>query len=100
MLDHLSADIAREELQTAYGDIGRVVPALLQRAQDVPDLYVDSVSQVVEQKQRAGRRLARWVVPDTSLRVSFQAFSLRAAGWPVLARVIKRQFGLGRGIKL
>lgn len=29
MLDHLSADIAREELQTAYGDLGWVVPALL-----------------------------------------------------------------------
>jgi 2-polyprenyl-6-methoxyphenol hydroxylase-like FAD-dependent oxidoreductase len=162
VLEHISPDVAREELQTAYGDLGWVVPELLQRAQDVPDLYFDSVSQVVmpswsagrltlvgdacgcvslvagqgasmamagayilarelasgddvaaalaryerlvrlvvEQKQRAGKRFARWVVPDTSLRVSFQAFSLRAAGWPVLAPVIKRQFGLGRGIKL
>jgi 2-polyprenyl-6-methoxyphenol hydroxylase-like FAD-dependent oxidoreductase len=62
--------------------------------------YERDIKPEVERKQRAGRRFARWFVPDSPWRVAFQAISLRAANIRVLAPLIRRQFGLGSGVKL
>jgi 2-polyprenyl-6-methoxyphenol hydroxylase-like FAD-dependent oxidoreductase len=62
--------------------------------------YERRVRPVIERKQQAGRRFARWFVPDTPLRIAAQALSLRAASWRMLAPVIKRLFGWGRGLEL
>ena len=72
---------------------GDDVPAALAR-------YEASMRPVVERKQLAGRRFARWFVPDTPLRVAVQALGLRASVSPLLAPIASQRFGLGRGIKL
>ena len=46
----------------------------------------------IEQKQRAGRRLARWFVPESGWRRMVRDTVLRASSWPLASSILKRQF--------
>jgi 2-polyprenyl-6-methoxyphenol hydroxylase-like FAD-dependent oxidoreductase len=45
----------------------------------------------IERKQRAGRRIARWFVPDSELRLVVRDMALRASVWPLACEIVKRQ---------
>jgi hypothetical protein len=52
----------------------------------------------IERKQRAGRRLARWLVPDTRLRQVVNDVLTRMIAWPIVWRLSRRALapeGLG-----
>jgi 2-polyprenyl-6-methoxyphenol hydroxylase-like FAD-dependent oxidoreductase len=150
-------------LRAVYGDLGWVVPGLLERCPRAADAYADAVAQVVlprwsrgrvvlvgdacqcvsllagqgaslamagafvlaeelaaapgdvagalaryerrvrpsaEEKQAAGRRFARWFVPDDRLHLAVRDLVTRLAGWPVVSRLLERRFALGGTIKL
>jgi 2-polyprenyl-6-methoxyphenol hydroxylase-like FAD-dependent oxidoreductase len=150
-------------LRAVYGDLGWVVPGLLERCPGAADVYADAVAQVVlprwsrgrvvlvgdacqcvsllagqgaslamagafvlaeglaaapgdvagalaryerrvrpsaEEKQAAGRRFARWFVPDDRLHLALRDLVTRLAGWPVVSRLLERRFALGGTIKL
>jgi 2-polyprenyl-6-methoxyphenol hydroxylase-like FAD-dependent oxidoreductase len=82
-------DFSREaigrELRAAYGDLGWIVPELLKRAEEVPDLYFDRTEQIELPTWSAGRVT---LVGDAAGCVSFlggQGASLAMAGAYVLA---------------
>ncbi len=45
----------------------------------------------IEQKQRAGRRIARWFVPESGWRLIVRDTVLRASSWPLASSILKRQ---------
>ncbi len=161
-LTRTSFEAAREELRSTYGDMGWVVPALLEQC-DRPTMYFDDVSQVVvprwsvgrtvllgdacqcvsllagqgasmavagafvladelasagrdvpaalsryeerlrpaiETRQAAGRRIARWFVPDTEFRIAVRNFVMRVAGSPAAGRLLKRFFAASGDVRL
>lgn len=80
---------AREELQRTYGDLGWVVPRLLEETSRVSDIYFDAVAQVVMPAWSAGRVV---LVGDAAYAVSLvagQGASLALAGAFLLAQAIE-----------
>lgn len=53
--------------------------------------YQARVQPLAAQRQDAGRRLAGWFLPDTSLRLKFRDMALRASLLPVFAPFVRRQ---------
>jgi 2-polyprenyl-6-methoxyphenol hydroxylase-like FAD-dependent oxidoreductase len=49
----------------------------------------------IERAQRAGRRIARWFVPETGLRRVLRDAVLRASAWPLASGLLKRQIAAG-----
>ncbi len=49
----------------------------------------------IERAQRAGRRIARWFVPETGLRRVLRDAVLRASAWPLASGFLKRQLAAG-----
>ncbi len=49
----------------------------------------------IERKQRAGRGLARWFVPDNAWRLAIRDLVLRASSWPLASWVLRRQIAGG-----
>jgi 2-polyprenyl-6-methoxyphenol hydroxylase-like FAD-dependent oxidoreductase len=84
-LPDLSREAICRELHGAYADLGWVVPELLNRAAEVPDLYFDRTEQIELPSWSAGRVT---LVGDAAGCVSFlggQGASLAIAGAYVLA---------------
>jgi len=52
--------------------------------------YEGTLRPIVAQRQRAGRRLARWFLPDTRWRLAVRDGILRAAALPGIARIATR----------
>jgi 2-polyprenyl-6-methoxyphenol hydroxylase-like FAD-dependent oxidoreductase len=69
------------------------VPAALKR-------YEREMWPLVAAKQQAGRKFARWFLPDSPQRLWVRDLSLRLANLPPFAPFIRRQFGFGAAIKL
>ncbi len=44
----------------------------------------------IEKKQKAGRRLARWFVPDNEVQLVIRDTVTRMAEWPIAWRLLKR----------
>jgi 2-polyprenyl-6-methoxyphenol hydroxylase-like FAD-dependent oxidoreductase len=74
------AYVLAEELAAAGGDVG----AALAR-------YELRLRPSIEQKQRAGRGIARWFVPDSGWRRIVRDTVLRASSWPLASSILKRQ---------
>ncbi len=86
VLDHFSAEAIQRELHMAYGDLGWVVPELLERAGHAPNLYFDAVTQIEMPTWSAGRVT---LVGDACQCVSLvagQGASMAMLGAYVLAR--------------
>ncbi len=49
----------------------------------------------IEHKQRAGRQIAGWFVPDSTWRLALRDIVLRASVWPLASRLLKRQIAGG-----
>jgi 2-polyprenyl-6-methoxyphenol hydroxylase-like FAD-dependent oxidoreductase len=84
-----SAIAAREELQRTYGDLGWVVPRLLEETGRVRDIYFDAVAQVVMPAWSTGRVV---LVGDAAYAVSLvagQGASLALAGAFLLAQALE-----------
>jgi 2-polyprenyl-6-methoxyphenol hydroxylase-like FAD-dependent oxidoreductase len=45
----------------------------------------------IETKQQAGRRIARWFVPDSRMRRLIRDAVLRVSAWPLASGLLKRQ---------
>jgi 2-polyprenyl-6-methoxyphenol hydroxylase-like FAD-dependent oxidoreductase len=72
------AYVLAEEL--GQGDIG----AALAR-------YERRLRPSIARKQRAGRSIAGWFVPDSRWRLAIRDLVLRASAWPLASRILKRQ---------
>jgi 2-polyprenyl-6-methoxyphenol hydroxylase-like FAD-dependent oxidoreductase len=48
---------------------------------------------VIERKQRSGRNLARWFVPESSLRLRVRDALLETLKWPMIARIVRYRVG-------
>jgi 2-polyprenyl-6-methoxyphenol hydroxylase-like FAD-dependent oxidoreductase len=148
-----SLDGARRELRQVYGELGWVVPRLLEHLDRAQSVYFDTVSQIVlpkwhrsrvvlvgdscgcvsllagqgaslamggayvlaeelgrekpieaalhryeqrmrplvEKKQLAGRKIARWFVPRTRFSLALRDVAMRASTWPVASWLMRRQ---------
>jgi 2-polyprenyl-6-methoxyphenol hydroxylase-like FAD-dependent oxidoreductase len=62
--------------------------------------YEHEMRPIVAAKQQAGRKFARWFLPDSAWHLWMRDLSLRLAGVPLCAPFIRRQFGFGAGVKL
>jgi 2-polyprenyl-6-methoxyphenol hydroxylase-like FAD-dependent oxidoreductase len=74
------AYVLAEELTAAGADVG----AALAR-------YELRLRPSIGQKQRAGRGIARWFVPDSGWRRIVRDTVLRASSWPLASSILKRQ---------
>jgi 2-polyprenyl-6-methoxyphenol hydroxylase-like FAD-dependent oxidoreductase len=52
--------------------------------------YEQRVKPAIEKKQRMGRRMAGWFVPNSGLRMATNDLFTRMAQWPVAWRLVKR----------
>jgi len=52
--------------------------------------YEQRVKPAIEKKQRMGRRMAGWFVPDSRLQMATNDLFTRMAEWPVAWRLVKR----------
>ncbi len=57
--------------------------------------YEVRMRQAVEARQRAGRNLARWFVPDQPWALAFRNWVLRMSFWPPAAWLLRRQLAGG-----
>jgi len=73
------AFVLAQELERAPGDLA----AALAR-------YEARLRPAVERKQRAGRRIARWFVPHSRMRIVLNDLAARMAGWPLAWRLVRR----------
>lgn len=71
------AYILAEELATA-----RNLETALQR-------YEERVRPAIDRKQLAGRRIARWFVPEKGWLIALRDFSMRLSAWPVTSYVVR-----------
>ena len=55
--------------------------------------YERRLRPVIESKQRDGRNLARWFVPDSMFKIELRDLLLRTSTWPIASRLIRRQVG-------
>ena len=79
MLALAGAYILAAELARAGGDMAGALTR-----------YERQVKPRIESKQAAGRRLARWCIPDNQARLVVRDMVLRLAAWPMMSRVLKR----------
>jgi 2-polyprenyl-6-methoxyphenol hydroxylase-like FAD-dependent oxidoreductase len=73
------AYVLAEEVARAGDDL----PGALRR-------YQERVKPRIERKHRAGRRLARWFVPESRVRQAIGDLFTRMAEWPVVWRLLRR----------
>lgn len=66
----------------------REIPVALAR-------YEQKLRPLVESKQRTGRSLARWFVPDSEFRIELRDLFLRTSTWPIASQLTRRQIGAG-----
>jgi len=62
--------------------------------------YEQQIKPDIEEKQRAGRSMARWFVPEDRAHLAVRDLFLRATGWPLASRFLRNQFALGGGVKI
>jgi 2-polyprenyl-6-methoxyphenol hydroxylase-like FAD-dependent oxidoreductase len=55
--------------------------------------YEEKLRPIVEAKQRAGRKLARWFVPDSGLAIAVRDLFLRISFWPAVRSLVRRAIG-------
>jgi 2-polyprenyl-6-methoxyphenol hydroxylase-like FAD-dependent oxidoreductase len=82
---------------------GYVLARALSSESDVPTAlhrYEREMRPLVVAKQQAGRKFARWFLPDSPRRLWVRDLSLRLADFPPFGPFIRRQFGFGAAIKL
>jgi 2-polyprenyl-6-methoxyphenol hydroxylase-like FAD-dependent oxidoreductase len=53
--------------------------------------YQERVKPFVERKQRAGRKIARWFVPESRVTLALRDLAMRMSAWPVASWFMKRQ---------
>jgi 2-polyprenyl-6-methoxyphenol hydroxylase-like FAD-dependent oxidoreductase len=75
-----AAWVLAEELGRHQGD---VAAALLR--------YEERLRPLIHRQQRAGRRMARWLVPESRLGLMARDLATRAAVWPLVAPLLRRQ---------
>jgi 2-polyprenyl-6-methoxyphenol hydroxylase-like FAD-dependent oxidoreductase len=73
------AYVLAEELARAENDL----PGALTR-------YEWKVRPSIGKKQKAGRRLARWFIPDSEVQLTIRDMVTRMVGWPIAWRLLKR----------
>lgn len=83
------AYVLTEELEASKGDIAGALVRYERRLR--PD---------IEEKQAAGRRMARWFVPDGQVRLAIRETVMRLSAKPPASLMLKRQFAAGKKIKL
>ncbi|HEY6927504.1 MAG TPA: FAD-dependent monooxygenase [Steroidobacteraceae bacterium] len=49
----------------------------------------------IERLQAAGRRIARWFLPETPVRLALRNLALRTSAWPIAASVLRRRMAAG-----
>ena len=92
-IEDFSRRSAEQELRRVYGNLGWVVPELLDRMQAAEDVYFDSVSQIVMPSWRKGRVV---LVGDAAWCVSLlagQGASMAVGGGYVLAEELNKSPG-------
>ena len=57
--------------------------------------YERRMKPLVDRSQEAGRSMARWFVPDDRVRLLLRDITLRLAGTPIVAALLKRVLGVG-----
>src|SRR4051812_653647 len=77
------------------GDGGRLCPGRRARGAryDVPGAlarHERRVSPSIVKKQAAGRRLARWIVPENDVQMMMRDLVTRMAAWPIAWRALRR----------
>jgi 2-polyprenyl-6-methoxyphenol hydroxylase-like FAD-dependent oxidoreductase len=53
--------------------------------------YEERMRPHIEKKQRAGRKMARWFVPETRFSIALRDFAMRISPWPVASWLVRRQ---------
>lgn len=53
--------------------------------------YEERLRPLIDRQQRAGRRLAKWFVPEGRVGLMVRDLATRAAAWPLVAPVLRRQ---------
>lgn len=53
----------------------------------------------IEEKQKAGRNMARWSVPDSRIRIGIRNLVMRTAGLPVTTALLRDVSGAGSSIE-
>ena len=53
--------------------------------------YQERVKTLVDKKQRAGRKIARWFVPESRVTLALRDLAMRMSAWPVASWFMKRQ---------
>jgi len=61
--------------------------------------YERKLKPSIEEKQAAGRRLARWFVPEDRLHLVIRDTALRVITAPVISDVVRRRFSLASAVK-
>lgn len=75
----------------------------LRIAPDVPGAlarYEHRVKPDIETKQEAGRRMARWFVPDSPFRMTVRTLVLRAVRWRAVQGLMRRLFAAEGSLRL
>ena len=49
----------------------------------------------IQRLQAAGRRIARWFLPETPVRLALRNLALRTSSWPIAAGVLRRRMAAG-----
>lgn len=57
--------------------------------------YERKLRPVVDSKQRAGCRLAKWFVPDSTFQIELRDLLLRTSTWPIVSGIIRLGTGAG-----
>jgi 2-polyprenyl-6-methoxyphenol hydroxylase-like FAD-dependent oxidoreductase len=63
------------------------------------DGYERRMLPAVRRRQRAGRRFARWFVPDSRVRLALRDLMMRMSTWPVVSQLARRRFAFGEAVK-
>jgi 2-polyprenyl-6-methoxyphenol hydroxylase-like FAD-dependent oxidoreductase len=53
--------------------------------------YEARLRPVINRQQRAGRRMAKWFIPEGRLGLIVRDWATRAAAWPLVAPLLRRQ---------
>jgi two-component system response regulator QseB len=90
-LDELAARIRAVQRRSA----GRADPVIEHGALSLNDAgatrrYERRMRPVIESKQAAGRRMARWFVPDDRWRLAVRDLAIRASVWPGASAPVRR----------
>jgi 2-polyprenyl-6-methoxyphenol hydroxylase-like FAD-dependent oxidoreductase len=70
-------------LAEALGEYGNDIPGALGR-------YEAKLKPSIEKKQQAGRRIAKWFVPENAMQLAIRDTATRMAEWPIAWRLLKR----------